>query len=833
MEAPAWAEHPSLRRSSTEPNGYSNVNSSAPPLSATEADRIFPHRKMAIPRLTDGMESAFTSPGRFHRRHSGCRNCREAGIICCYTDGKREKSKRQLAGLEAKIQVYDNIMKKLSIRFGMPEDQLMAFALAAEGTASQDSQLDMCTPDSKARTPSSASHSELALFANSYNNSDYVEEDFNKDEISQATGFIGQSSEISWLQTLSRELDCKSEPTPPSEVRLQLPEIDRGLISALNYYLDDQEMSCPNQLDVFSLPPKDVAAKLYKTYLEWVHPSFPILGTTPFGSQFQAFFSNPSLRPGNKWLAILNLVFALAAKYTYISEADMKLDRNDHFAYFSKARVLSMDDRLFHHTDLQQLQVEGLASLYMLASGHVNRAWKLCGSAIRGALGLGLHLRNMGEFASDASREIRYRVWWSLYMIDHRLTMITGRPSCIDDNVCTTPLPVPFDECDFGTDEAILQLQHSPGSSPSRLEKDASLASDLHARTPTAAPKATDTMAFPSCGSLYFLHLIRLTLIAKKMTTKLYSPTSTPSPWLSIEFAIHGLVTDIERWHLGLPKDYDFTSTQSSQVTQITSHQRMNLALLFYSTKMSITRPCLRQLSTIKHDEKMHNYCKKTAADCVEAACHMLRLFPEDLAAATLYKYSPWWCILHFLMQATTVLLLELAFNMEHAPEKASMIYKAAEKSQKWLRILAKSNMASEKARHLCDMLKHRIENRANMGMHNISHMGATPQNSPEDDAHVLAATGVVVKPPSPDTPPSRMYSDMLPLLDSTGIIHGPPPTYHPQSPGSFSSMETDPESGVPGGYDSGLPYDPSTGQITTSFFPGLDLDLGDFPGEF
>lgn len=70
-------------------------------------------KKMAIPRLPEGAEAAFSSPGRFHRRHvrracescrqrktkctgdkSGCRNCREAGIICCYTDGKREKSKR-------------------------------------------------------------------------------------------------------------------------------------------------------------------------------------------------------------------------------------------------------------------------------------------------------------------------------------------------------------------------------------------------------------------------------------------------------------------------------------------------------------------------------------------------------------------------------------------------------------------------------------------------------------------------------------------------------------------------------------------------------------------
>lgn len=72
-------------------------------------------KKMAIPRLAEGAEPAFTSPGRYHRRHvrracescrqrktkctgdrAGCRNCREAGIICCYTDGKREKSKRSV-----------------------------------------------------------------------------------------------------------------------------------------------------------------------------------------------------------------------------------------------------------------------------------------------------------------------------------------------------------------------------------------------------------------------------------------------------------------------------------------------------------------------------------------------------------------------------------------------------------------------------------------------------------------------------------------------------------------------------------------------------------------
>ncbi|PYH88298.1 hypothetical protein BO71DRAFT_468670 [Aspergillus ellipticus CBS 707.79] len=851
MEGPPWAEQPSLSISPTGPNSSRNVNSLDRSLSAPEVDLRLPQGKIPLPRLAEGMKSSLASQTRAHRRHvaracescrqrktkctgdsSGCRNCREGGIICCYTDGKREKSKRQLASLVAKLRTYEYIMMRLSIRFGIPIDQLMADALNGEGPSSQDSQSDTNTSHSEAQRPSGAHNTDMMLFMDPVNSYDSIQEDFNRDEISQATGFIGQSSEIVWLQTLKRELNCESEPSQSNELIMSLSVADRSLISALNYYIDDQEMPNIKPLDIFSMPSTDVAMKLYKIYLEWVHPSFPIIGISAFGSQFHAFFNTPNLKPGNKWLAILNMVFALAAKYAYISEADLKLDKNDHYSFFSKARILSMDDRLFHHSDLQQLQVEGLASLYMLARGHLNRAWKLCGIAIRGAVGLGLHLRNTGELASDTSREIRYRVWWSLYMIDHRLTIMTGRPSCIDDNVCTTPLPVPFDECDFGKEEAIIQLQNSPRASPSHLGRLTSLPSDLHHTSPpTTASRTTDAISFPSCGSLYFLQLVKIMLISKKMNAKLYSPGVMCSPWLSIEFCIRGLQSDIETWHLELPKDYDFTSTQSSQITQATAHQRMSLALLFYSTKMSITRPCLRPLSSIGEDDKMHDFCKKTAAECVESACHMLRLFPDEVDSAALYRSSPWWCILHFLMQATAILLLELAFDIQHTPEKASMVYKAAEKSHEWLRSLAKSNMESEKARHVCDRLRRQIEKRANINMPIIPHISPSPHGSQDNDIRALpTVTGVNGKAPAPETPSYKTPSDVLPLMSSTSAINAASCSYISESPGSFSSMETESQTVVPSAYEGNLPYDPNTGQITASFFPnfGLDMDLGD-----
>jgi hypothetical protein len=146
-----------------------------------------------------------------------------------------------------------------------------------------------------------------------------------------------------------------------------------GPIAGSNYHLDDFEINVVERVDAFELPSKDTATGLFNAYLSSVHPSFPIIGISTFASQFQAFFNNLSLKPGNKWLAILNLIFAVGAKYAQFTDAGRKRDRDDHSLYFLRAKILSLEGQLLHHSDLQQLQVEGLASFYMLAAGQINR----------------------------------------------------------------------------------------------------------------------------------------------------------------------------------------------------------------------------------------------------------------------------------------------------------------------------------------------------------------------------------------------------------------------------------------------------------------------------
>ncbi|PYH79305.1 fungal-specific transcription factor [Aspergillus uvarum CBS 121591] len=787
-----------------EAKGHSYGDNPIPPLLRPSRD-LSAIRKMAIPRLAEGKEAVHSA--RSHRRHvsracescrqrktkctgdkSGCRNCRDAGMICCYTDGKREKSKRQMASLETKIRTYQNVLQKLSIRLRVPEDQLMAYALAASSV-------------SEAATP---------FFSGFENNLDRIEEDLNRDEASQATGFVGQSSEISWLQTLARELELG---------------YDHGYFNAMEIPLFDN-------VDPYSYPTKDVATKLYKTYLDWVHPSFPVIGTAPFGAQFQAFFTNSSLRPvsirpGNRWLAILNLIFALATKYAHLSETEWQMDKDAHLVYFLKAKALGLDHQLLTFPDLQQLQVEGLTALYMLTLGHVNRAWAFCGSAIRGALGLGLHLRHLGDSTSDTSREIRCRVWWSLYTLDLRLSVMTGRPSFIPDSLCTTPLPLPFDEQNFGREEVMRQLRRSIDGSPLATEMLSTSQSEINAMSTVVERVDSEENRYSPCGSLYFVHLVQLTMIAKESLAKIYTPSTVQSPWQSVEFAIRSLTLNLDTWLSNLPNEYDFTRTQSSQVSQETSNQRLSLALLFYSTRISITRPCLRRVESFSQGGKMQMFGQKVAEDCVESACHMLRLFPEDLKAATLYTASPWWCLLHYLMQATAVLALELAFQAQHVPDKAPMVSKALDKAYEWLSLMSRTQKTPERARRLCDRLLRQLKQREDIKVSESPSVQLTSLESPAD-----------TPPPSHPirTRESSADSDSSPLGTKLDYQQSPALLTGNMNYTSSRLLEaagdlpilSESTLELPSNYDEFFPYDTNTGQLTGSFFPteyGMDVE--------
>lgn len=209
---------------------------------------------------------------------------------------------------------------------------------------------------------------------------DRADEDHNRTEQTRATGFMGKSSEISWMQRLQKEAEQRARGQAGALEIDQDDEVEEIKLSlhALNYHLDDLDISVPEPVQRYNMPPRQLADRLFEEYLTSVHPFFPIISKPLFQAQYQTFFENSSrptsARPGDKWLAILNMIFAIAAKHSHLVNAPWRGDENDHLVYLARARLLSMNGEvLFSHPDLQQVQVEALIAFYLLASDQINR----------------------------------------------------------------------------------------------------------------------------------------------------------------------------------------------------------------------------------------------------------------------------------------------------------------------------------------------------------------------------------------------------------------------------------------------------------------------------
>ena len=220
---------------------------------------------------------------------------------------------------------------------------------------------------------------------------DCIDEDYNRNPTVRATGYHGKNSEVTWMQRLKRQTAKNSEehedggndddedslPDGQTSPALHNNHFGAGFtaISESTYHCDDLTLSPPDYVDPFDVPPQATANMLFQSYLETVHPAFPIIGKSTFISQYQAFqLSQDQSKINQNWLAILNLVFAIGAKYSHLIQADWRGDATDHLVYFTRARKLGFNsDTILGHAELQKVQIAGLMSFYLMALNQINR----------------------------------------------------------------------------------------------------------------------------------------------------------------------------------------------------------------------------------------------------------------------------------------------------------------------------------------------------------------------------------------------------------------------------------------------------------------------------
>lgn len=148
----------------------------------------------------------------------------------------------------------------------------------------------------------------------------------------------------------------------------------------------------------------------------------------------------------------------------------------------------------------------------------MNSSWNVVGHAVRLSYGIGLHLHNVALSLSALQKEMRIRVWYSVYYLETTISLTTGRPSALRE--CDNSAPIPR------TTDRNLQFDRAPDN--------------------------------------YFSALMKLSIISAEVSSKLYSAQSTSIKrnWAQVQHTMESLKGSLESWKSKLPVILNFETEQ-------------------------------------------------------------------------------------------------------------------------------------------------------------------------------------------------------------------------------------------------------------------------------
>lgn len=348
----------------------------------------------------------------------------------------------------------------------------------------------------------------------------------------------------------------------------------------------------------------------------------------------------------------------------------------------------------------------------------MGRSWTVCGIAVRHATALGLHVRSEARDLTDMDKELRVRLWWSLYSLEHLLDELTGRPSCISDRHISTPLPVNVDEERFRRDVALYDERLGGQSTPSPVLKgkarlsapqipiDPSLIWTSSADSPIYSAYTFPMTRLPITSSTYFIYRTQLSIISHEILTQLYRAALVKAKWSEVQDTIREIDSRLLNWKASLPVELDFSlpTTQHERFAL----QRTSLSMFYNSSRMTLFRPCLCRFEgpIVDESERSKTFDKNSAVTCIQSARNILASLPSTLEPAKAYSITAWWNIVHYIVKAGSVLMLELAYRAEHLPSEAEAILEDSKKAVLWLRAMCDQSIAARKGWEIFDSLR-------------------------------------------------------------------------------------------------------------------------------
>ncbi|CAI2172088.1 14696_t:CDS:2 [Funneliformis geosporum] len=210
-----------------------------------------------------------------------------------------------------------------------------------------------------------------------------------------------------------------------------------------------------------AMPNNDMVEHLLELYWTNVHLYVPVLNKNLFLQQRENSNDPPSP-------LLLNAMFAISAEFSERSSvrADPETLETGGWVYFDRARAL-LDD-FMDAPRMSTIAALILMSIYQqhntrrsgISPGYFRR-WMYIGMANRMALELELNKDCEDPLLDNSHKELRKRLWWSLFMVDVLVCCGIGKASNIEEDECTIPEPATeVDEPELKVNGAINEFVH-------------------------------------------------------------------------------------------------------------------------------------------------------------------------------------------------------------------------------------------------------------------------------------------------------------------------------------------------------------------------------------
>lgn len=189
------------------------------------------------------------------------------------------------------------------------------------------------------------------------------------------------------------------------------------------------------------IPKREIVEGLLPLYWANVHEDFPLFHRDSFEKEYQSFFgtgcqsANYSLasgisRPDHGWVGCLHMMVVFGSLSSASHPNDIESKALQKHCVDATRKLLP---RIVTKCSLSGVRSLLLLSLFLHNDNERNAAWNLVGTATRICFALGLHRNDTSELFSPVEREIRRRVFCTLYGFEQFLASSLGRPSGVND----------------------------------------------------------------------------------------------------------------------------------------------------------------------------------------------------------------------------------------------------------------------------------------------------------------------------------------------------------------------------------------------------------------